>query len=59
MPTLIEITLPDFHSLRPLGDWAPFLREPVPGEWSFTARTINPIKKFVKITKLWGYIPLI
>jgi hypothetical protein len=31
----------------------------VQGEWSFTARMINPIKKLVKITKLLGYIPLI
>jgi hypothetical protein len=31
----------------------------VPCESSFTARTINPIKKLVKITKLSGYIPLV
>jgi hypothetical protein len=31
----------------------------VQGDSSFTARTINPIKKLVKIMKRWGYIPFI
>jgi hypothetical protein len=31
----------------------------VQGYSSFTARTINPIKKLAKITKLYGYIPFI
>jgi hypothetical protein len=31
----------------------------VQGDSSFTVRIINPIKKLVKITKRWGYIPLI
>jgi hypothetical protein len=31
----------------------------VQGDSSFTARTINPIKKLVKIMKRGGYIPFI
>jgi hypothetical protein len=26
---VLRFTFPDFYSLRPLGDWAPFLRHPV------------------------------